>query len=125
MSRVHRLTALVFMVLWVPITAHCCLEKLPGLEFLHCVSDTPESSNCEGDGCQVVESGFYKIPDNPATVPVPLTCFVAYIMPRPADDHQSACIPVRLLSVSPPDLLHRWQFISRAALLVRAPSFAS
>src|SRR6185369_9668721 len=53
MNRVYRLTALVFLVLWVPTTTHCYLEKIPGLEFLQCASDTGNSS-CEGDGCQTV-----------------------------------------------------------------------
>src|SRR4051812_3003890 len=68
MKKVHKLTALVFVVLWVPITSHCQLEKVPGLEFLHCASDTPGNSDCQGDGCQVIESGFYKISDNSAVV---------------------------------------------------------
>src|SRR2546425_8686761 len=60
--------AVVFAVLWAPLTAHCKLECLPGLEFLHCPSDTPSSSDCTGDGCQVAESGLYKLEDSQSAI---------------------------------------------------------
>ena len=122
MCRVYKLTAMVFLVFWVPITAHCNLEKIAGLEFLHCPSDTPESSNCEGDGCQTVESGSYKISDNSELVPRPVFCVVAYVMERPAEYVQPLVDPLQLLSSPPPDLPRIWQFVSRAAMPVRAPS---
>src|SRR6059036_3645002 len=125
MSRLYKLTALVFLVLWVPITAHCHLEKVPGLEFLKCASDTPERSDCEGDGCQTVESGLYKISDNSRTAPLPAACVVGCLVPKPADDLQPSRGPLRSLSCAPPDLPQRWQFISRAAPPVRAPSSLS
>jgi len=124
MSSLHKLTALVFLVLWVPLTAHCHLEKVPGLEFLKCASDTPENSDCQRDGCQTVESGFYKVSNNSRTAPVPVFCIPAYLVAPPAEV-QPVFGPLRLLGSAPPDLSQRWQFISRASLPVRAPSIVS
>jgi hypothetical protein len=122
MCSLYKLTALVFLVLWVPITAHCNLEKISGLEFLHCPGETPESSNCEADGCQTVESGAYRIPDNSETVALPIFCVAAYLMAEPVERVQPLLGPFRLPSSAPPDLSRSWQFVSRAALPVRAPS---
>ena len=48
---------------------HCTLETLPGLGFLQscCGGDeaTQSSSGCQEDPCGEVESGLYKIEDNP------------------------------------------------------------
>jgi hypothetical protein len=114
----------VFLVLWVPITAHCLLEKVPGLEFLHCASDTENNSNCQ-DECQTVESGFYKISDNSAIVPAPVFCMVAYCVIEPVDDLTLRSTWVGALDAVAPDLPRSWQFISRAALPIRAPSLLS
>src|SRR6185369_6609673 len=123
MSKLQQLTALVFLVLWVPITAHCHLEKVPGLEFLKCPSDT-QDSGCQ-DGCQVVESGLYKIPEHSVLVPAPVDLLVPCFEPTLADEVQPGSVPLGLLSLAPPDLRQSWQFVSRAALPVRAPSSLS
>jgi len=85
LCRLYRLTALAFLVLWVPVTSHCHLENVTGLEFLQCASETPENSGCEGDGCQTVESGFYKISDNSRTVPLPMLSVTAYLASDPGE----------------------------------------
>jgi len=123
--KLHKLTAFVFLVFWLPITAHCHLEKFPGLEFLQCASDTSKTAGCEGDGCQTVESGAYKISNHPRSVPMPVPCALAYLAPAPAERVQPAFGPLRLPTSAPPDLPQRWQFVSRAALPVRAPSLRS
>ena len=125
MNRVYRAVALVFLVLWVPITAHCCLEKLPGLEFLQCASDTSGSPNCEGDACQTIESGAYKISESPRTAPAP-AFFVLPLAPLPLiEDAAANKSPAGTLVAARPDLPKSWQFISRTALPVRAPSLLS
>jgi len=115
----------VFLVLWLPVTTHCGLEKLPGLEFLECTSDTPGSSSCEGDGCQTVESGSYKISDNSGGIPLPILSLVVFFTPAPEGSALPEFGRLRLLSSAPPDLPVRWQFVSRAALPIRAPSLLS
>jgi hypothetical protein len=124
MRKLHRLTALVFMVLWVPITAHCYLEKLPGLEFLQCAGDSGDTSDCQGDGCQIVESGFYKISNHRDCVAVAPVLAVV-VLPRVLDDSFATAGGLAVFEIAPPELPQSWQFLSRTALPVRAPSFAS
>jgi hypothetical protein len=121
MRRLYRLTAVVFLVLWVPITAHCYLEKIPALAFLQCSAE----SDCAGDGCQVIESGLYKISDNSLAIPQPVTGKIVSVVPAPLDVPLLDRSPCGLLSDAKPDLPRRWQFIARTALPVRAPSLLS
>jgi hypothetical protein len=117
-------TALVFMVLWVPITAHCYLEKFPGLEFLQCAGDNGGTEDCKGEGCCAVESGFYKVSDARDCVPVALLLAVV-ALPRVLDDSLETAGRLAVFEIVPPELPQSWQFLSRTALPVRAPSFAS
>lgn len=124
-SKLNTILAFVMMVLWAPITSHCQLEVIPGLEFLQCSSDTSSHSDCEGDSCQSVESVGYKIQDNPDLVPVPLPV-VAFMAALPAVEEVLAKLSgVSFLTAAPPELSSCWQFAFRTALPVRAPSFAS
>jgi hypothetical protein len=125
MCKLHKLAAFLFLVLWLPVTSHCQLEKVPGLEFLQCASDTPENSNCEGDACQTIESGQYKISDNSQTVPVPVFQVLPTVKLSQTECVQPVFGPLRLLTCAPPELPPCWRFILRAALPVRAPSLVS
>ena len=112
-------------VLWVPITSHCKLELIPGLEFLHCAGDTPTKSNCEGDSCQTVESGAYKTQDNDDLVPLPVVTVDLSVLVPPAEMSAPESGSVGIFTASPPELPKVWQFVYRTALPVRAPSIAS
>ena len=116
---------LALALLWVPITAHCKLELIPGLEFLQCAGDTSTKSDCEGDSCQTVESGAYKTQDNDDLVPLPVLTldFSASVPPVEAFDLESGGL--NGFTVSPPELPKCWQFLLRTAPVVRAPSVAS
>ena len=124
MSKVHKLIALLFMVLWVPITAHCYLETIPGLEFFQCAGDNGGTSDCKGEGCCVVESGFYKVSEARDYVAVAPLLRVA-VPPLLLDDSFATVEGPAGFEKLPPELPRSWQFISRTALPVRAPSFAS
>jgi hypothetical protein len=124
MIRVYKLTALVFMVLWVPITAHCYLEKLPGLEFLQCAADGTGNSSCEGQGCCAVESEFYKVSDAGDCVAV-VPVLAVVMLPRLLDDALETDEGLAGFEILPPELPQSWQFLSRTALPIRAPSFVS
>jgi hypothetical protein len=130
--RFLRKTLLVLTaLLWLPVSSHCQLEVIPGLEFLSCCSHagkTPHQDNdCKTDGCENVESGFYKTEDrspdasHPVSVVMP-AILVALLwdasLPIPAGSNLDVSQP-------PPELSKVWQFASRAALPVRAPSIAS
>src|SRR5262245_35305420 len=77
-SRLHKILAILFLALWLPVTSHCQLEKIPGLEFLECPSDVAEDSHCDDDACVTIESGDYKIQDNDTSLPHPVFTIVLF-----------------------------------------------
>jgi len=115
--------------LWLPASAHCQLESLPGLEFFQCVVDEQPacdpSKDCGECGCFAVEKAQYHSAQIRLTLPAP-DLQPALFAPRlnlanilPKEDS------LGILTAAPPQLLQTWQFVSRTALPVRAPSFAS
>jgi len=121
-KRLHRIVGLILLVLWVPITAHCTLENIPGLEFLQCATDAPESNNqCDEDGCAQLESATYKTSDSHNDFqPLAFIASLPFdLMEFPADEQQTAVIK------TPPEISSSWQFSLRTALPPRAPSFVS
>ena len=120
---------MLFLVLafaWAPITWHCNLEVLPVLDFLACCSDNAaaphQDSDCDEDGCAVVESGNYKTQDEHIDVaPPPLVSWLVDLASAGPIDETSQSV----LATSPPEELRIWQFVLRTALPVRAPSLAS
>ena len=108
------------------VTMHCDLERVPGLEFLACCQHpdtTPHQDNdCDADACSVIESGFYKIEEHPAAVPMLVLSFVLPLgearPPSPAPHFQ-------LPNCSPPELPRAWQFSYRTALPPRAPTLVA
>jgi len=116
---------LLLLALWPLVVMHCKLETMPGLEFLRCASDTPTSSDCEGDGCLTVESATYKAPDHENVTPQPV--FQALALSALPEGENRSCdpdLPVLVSSV-PPELPKVWQFSFRTALLPRAPTIVS
>jgi hypothetical protein len=118
---------LLLAVAWVPLTAHCQIEKLTGLELLSCSCPAADTScdDSHSDGaCCGWESGQYQLPQGQPTVAAPLVAVVPMVMlavevrlpAKPASPVESAPLP------RPPK---PWQFSLRAALPVRAPSVTS
>lgn len=131
--RTIRITMVSLVALmWVLLTSHCKIEAMPGFEFLRCAADihAPAESESGGDpckdtGCCSIESAQYHAPRQHELVPIVLLAIV------PADNfsvvEQSLPKEVSLgiLTAAPPELPTSWQFLSRTALPVRAPSLAS
>ena len=120
-------TVMVVMTLglWFLAANHCRLESLPGLEFLECASDTDSTKNCDGDGCETVENGFYKTESSQPAVPLP-SLQSAYWAVRLLEETFESAPGSRIESDSaPPELPKIWQFSLRTALPPRAPSIAS
>ncbi|MBI2950074.1 MAG: hypothetical protein HYY23_20770 [Verrucomicrobia bacterium] len=117
--------ALLIVAFWAPVSMHCKLELVPGLEFLQCETEAPAPSDCDEDGCQVIESARYKVEENQPIVSPFVFVMTASLTVPPIED--SARRPERCATwtTAPPELPNTWQFVSRAALLPRAPSFAS
>jgi hypothetical protein len=63
----RQLFVLMMALIWVPMTAHCQLENVPGLEFLKCLPSetkhsTPDpSGHCGDDACYNLESGAWRV----------------------------------------------------------------
>lgn len=111
--------ALTLAVLWLPVTMHCALEVLPGLEFLMCCghegTNPHEDDDCGADACAVVESGFYKLQDYD-DLAIGLTELLLW------EEQAPTLQPAQSRRNPPADLTVAWQFSSRAAPLPRAPS---
>lgn len=114
-------------LVWAPMTSHCDLEHLPGMEFVACCDlaapDSHQERDCQADTCASVESGHYKteeqgvcVPPPPVPSGVPLLSLsnqsprLSQLSPRPAEIRN--------------ELPRRWAFTLRLASLPRAPSVA-
>jgi hypothetical protein len=111
---------------WAPLTSHCQLESIPGLEFLHCSPEGHASTDDGGDPCQdgaccSIESAKYQSPRQQEIIPVVLA-----ILPTANFGLLERPLPVEIspgiLTSDPPDLQNGWQFTFRTALSPRAPS---
>jgi hypothetical protein len=125
-NRWKAILSLLCLAVWLPATQHCKLENLPGLAFLQCAGDTPTNSDCgDGDQCDQVERGLYKSESTTLvlTPPAIVALFVAAELSEQFESSQILTIGAKV--APPPDLPTSWQFSSRTALPVRAPSFAS
>src|SRR5438046_1062407 len=128
MSWISKIMAVCLALLWLPMTSHCDLEHLPGMEFLACcahVDTAPhQHRDCETDLCASVESGFYKTEERAVDVSAALTSAIipALLLSVRAEDSSSSAI---VASSVPDELPQRWQFAFRAAAPPRAPSFVS
>jgi hypothetical protein len=124
--------SIAIATLWVAAGSHCLLEVLPGLEFLSCCEHGPteqspahHETDCAGDGCAAIESGFYKV-ERPRVAPVkPLLPLVAWLTTVRDNVQFSAAEPPDIASVPPAELCRIWQFTQRTALPPRAPTFVS
>ena len=125
MSQWKSILSLMCLAVWLPATQHCKLENLPGLAFLQCPTDTPDSSNCQGDSCDTVERGAYRVPDNVDLVIVPLLpAVVPELRPVVAPEPALVLSPSLLVVLSEPSS-ERWQYYSVRAAPVRGPSLPS
>ena len=112
--------------LWLPVSVHCQLETVPGLEFLRCATEGQNSEgNCNDSGCCAVEKSQYKSEQSRPTV------ISADVLPMPSarilDTANSlpAEVSIGILTAAPPELVQTRHFLSRTALPARAPSIAS
>ena len=114
--------------LWLPVSAHCQLEKVSGLEFLQCAvaAQTPDGSTDCGDcGCCAVEKSQYK--SSQARVAIPSSDLLPLLPVTLMDiaDKLPDEVGTAAFAAVPPELPKCWQFVFRTASPPRAPSFAS
>lgn len=115
--------------LWLPASAHCELASVSGLAFLACSSDAnyldKPCSDSDKCGCFAAEKSQYNAGQLRVTIPLPDFLIGSFVPLRDAVNSLPAEVSLGILTAAPPQLLKTWQFASRAALPVRAPSFAS
>lgn len=112
--------------LWLAQASHCHAGNIPGLDFLGCTSNNAENEahSCCGGTCKTIESRQTKTDEKKRVaapqpeVPRWLTSsLIAFLLSEPETDRGNAFADV------PPEFPKCWQFLSRTALPVRAPSF--
>jgi len=123
-----KLVVLLLLAVWMPATMCCALERVGVPFFQHCcVDDCSESSPkppCTDKTCCLLESGNYQTANPAPLIVTPESVFLLLALtfiepPQP----KPGC--TELPDSSPPELSVAWQFLSRTALPVRAPSLAS
>lgn len=115
----------MMLAFWSLASNHCQIETLSGLTFLECAAATATESHCNDSECAGVEAGGYKVEERESLLPVLLATAVLAPLILPAEPLETGAAPAVSLTVASPEFPRSWQFISRAALPVRAPSFAS
>lgn len=129
--RVRSLRLIVTLLLafaWMPLTAHCQIESLTGLEVLRCAPAeacaAPAGSPCDSGLCCSWESGQYHLPQSQPVAAAPLAAVLPQLLALAAEKPPTATV-ARVLADALPKTPRPWQFSLRAALPVRAPSIAS
>ncbi len=128
----HLMLTLLLVALWLPASSHVLLEHLGLIHEAHSDHDSDSTGSHEHDddnhsvadgNCLLTPTGV-KVPAPQQAFPLSLIGYLAKEWAFDLDRHQ---IPSGLAppGTTPPELSHRWQFSSRAALPVRAPSFVS
>lgn len=126
MSLFRKILIYLGVLLWLPLSGHCQLETIPGLEWLACCDhpDTAphEDEDCSTDACATLEDGLFRSEIEAPDVSRPnleSVALLAKVCNLPARVSNPAVAP------SPPERRASWQFLSRSALPIRAPSIAS
>lgn len=126
---VKTIMAVLLALAWVPLTAHCQIESLAGLDLLSCqfAGETPASSSspCDDGSCCGWESAQYHLPQNFPLTLAPVFAVILPVLLSAQIDVLPQRAGVSLLTTVPPEVPKIWQFTFRAALPVRAPSLVS
>lgn len=119
--------ALLLALAWMPIISHCLLETLSETAFTSCCAESSsESDDCTDKGCCAVEFASYQSLRNEELAPAPVISLLFVTdLPAAIDQSLPAEVSLGVLTAAPPEYTHVWQFVSRTALPVRAPSFVS
>jgi hypothetical protein len=121
MRRLSIFISVLFLAIWLPATEHCNLEAA-GFIAKQCSDDCGQAGS---DGCNLVESGFYKSAPQVAKVSAPSLLAIAPFLCLEILPSLEAVEPLIGLTESldrPRNWVTSWQFVRRAAPLSRAPS---
>ena len=129
---VRSLVALMLLAVWPAVTSHTLLEQLELVHVAHADHDADLPDSPEHDGADHdAADGLCLVSSKATSIPVPQVALApeligwlatGYLSELQGQRHWSGTAPP---GTAPPELLHCWQFSSRAALSARAPSFLS
>ncbi len=118
---------MLLVMAWVPLTAHCQIERVTGLEILKCAPLPGGAAPCspgEAGSCCSWESGQYHLRQSQPVAAAPLMAVSPQVLVLVTEEAPSATLE-RVLADGLPKPPRPWQFSLRAALPVRAPSIPS
>lgn len=131
MKRAWAMVALMLLAIWPVMTSHALLQRFGVIHEVHHDHDGGAGSHEHGsDPHDFADGGYlrglttillHKIIGLAAMLIVAFAVLLPFHAPAPRDGHSGLAPP----GTAPPEISHRWQFAFRAALPVRAPSFAS
>jgi hypothetical protein len=128
MKWLHKVATVVMLVVWLPATSLCLLERAGWLPNDDCCpsSAPPSQSTPKGDSpCCTLASATYKVNDERPVLAVPVLLLLAPLLPALKEPLVLPQNRTGFLTVAPPDLAVKWQFFFRTASPPRAPSLAS
>lgn len=131
MLRIRQIASLLLLALWLPATLHCDVEALDLSELFQCAvdhhSEPVAATPCADDACDEVENGWFKPSSENLSIAAPslCACILCFACPLPARSLTPPVAGPAETLAAPPEIARTWQFVSRAAPLARAPSFAS
>lgn len=105
---------------------HCRVEGVPALKFLACEtqssnSEAPDSpDHCAKKGCCAFEGAIYKAECSKLIIPP--TDLVSSILVALLQEEPKVNTALLISTESPLEFRQSWQFVSRTALPIRAPS---
>ena len=117
-KRLKAMIAILMLALWVPATSHELLESAGVIHQPHAAADS-DHDHAAADGLVLLPSSV-----NAPVTGAALVCLlpaISFLLPEPVETRLTHQID----SGTSPPLPNAWQFVHRAALPVRAPSFAS
>lgn len=129
MKWLNRVIAAVMLLVWLPATSLCLIERAGWLANDDCCPSStggaPDKQPASNSTCCTLASGSYKADDQERVMPVvPLLALGPALVSDEPHEWASQPSPIATAS-SPPELLAGWQFSFRAALPPRAPSIVS
>lgn len=133
MRGLKTLLTLTLLVNWFACIAHCHLEKAGFIRETACHHILGSHSDSESNGhddsqvCDWVNSEGLKAADVRVFAPEALTFLCARVLATDLYDGRRSPDSCRVTdrSVTPPELVHTFQFVLRTALPARAPSLVS
>lgn len=125
MTWLRKLTALLLLAVWLPVTSHCALEMAGMLPTSGCCAND-SSGHCTKDNCEELESNLFNPGADSALVKAPIVACACLICTALAN-----AVPPDLVSAQlegpievKDDWVPGWTFDHRLALPARAPSLS-